>query len=373
MRKADTPIVHFHRLIEEARPPQRADRSAIGTLPTRAFRYCEAVRSATGFGWWVFPPTDLRILWDGHDIFWHHATLHDWLPLQPSAQFPWFADRFDASAPETLKGCSPPFLTALPEPGTLQIWTGLMVRTAPDWSLLVRAPANLPCPGGHVAFEDRGKGSHRWLVAGHDGDDAADVAPLEVEAHAIVGCLAADQRVTHLRRAIALAVGDAAREVGRDDPHREIGADDPAPQLGLDRLDLRRHARVTDAVTHVADDSPGGAVNLVRVLFLDPRRRDRLRILSRLPHLRAAHRQSFEFRVRTAADVTRAWRSARRGICHAAHLRVVGDLVGPRTGRGSRRPKDGHLRHAQTNRASELIPILPAGGVPALVAVPLIM
>jgi hypothetical protein len=52
-----------------------------------------------------------------------------------------------------LKGCSPPFLTALPEPGTLQIRTGLMVRTAPDWSQLARAPANLPCPGGHVLYE----------------------------------------------------------------------------------------------------------------------------------------------------------------------------------------------------------------------------
>lgn len=153
MSQSHPPLVRFHRLIEAARPPQRADRSAIGTLPTRAYRYCEAVRSATGFGWWVFPPTDLRILWDGHDIFWHHDSLDDWLPLLPSAQFPWFATRFDAVAPDDLKGCSPPFLTALPEPGMLQIWTGLMARTAPDWSLLIRAPANLPCPGGHDIFE----------------------------------------------------------------------------------------------------------------------------------------------------------------------------------------------------------------------------
>lgn len=153
MRHPHPPIVRFLRLIEEARPPQRADQSALGTLPTRAYRYCEAVRRATGFGWWVFPPTDLRVLWDGHDIFWHHDSLDDWLPLLPSAQFPWFASRFDAAAPDMLKGCSPPFLTALPEPGLLQIWTGLMARTAPDWSLLVRAPANLPCPGGHDTFE----------------------------------------------------------------------------------------------------------------------------------------------------------------------------------------------------------------------------
>jgi hypothetical protein len=51
------------------------------------------------------------------------------------------------------RGCSPPFLTALPEPGTLQIWTGLMARTAPDWSLLIRAPANLPSPGGYALYE----------------------------------------------------------------------------------------------------------------------------------------------------------------------------------------------------------------------------
>jgi hypothetical protein len=44
-------------------------------------------------------------------------------------------------------------LTALPEPGTLQIWTGLMVRTLPGWHILVRAPANLPLSGGFVLYE----------------------------------------------------------------------------------------------------------------------------------------------------------------------------------------------------------------------------
>jgi hypothetical protein len=47
---------------------------------------------------------------------------------------------------------------------------------------------------------------------------------------------------------------------------------------------------------------------------------------------------------------------------------VVGDLVGQRTGREQALPKDGHLQHARTGRVCELIPILSAGGVPALVA-----
>jgi hypothetical protein len=149
----DISLVRFYRLIEGTHPPQRADRSACGTLPTRAFRYCEAATSASAFGWWIFPPMDLTLMWDGSDIFWTFHGVDDWLPLQPSAQYPDFADAFDLAAPPDLRGCSPPMLTALPEPGSLQIWTGLIARTRPDWHLLVRAPANLPAQGGYALYE----------------------------------------------------------------------------------------------------------------------------------------------------------------------------------------------------------------------------
>src|ERR1700761_2950612 len=120
------PIVQFIRLIEQARLPRRADRSAGGTLPTRAYRYWAAVPSASGYGWWVFPPIDLQLIYDGHDVFWHFPGAPDWLPLAPAAQFPHFSAQFDAMAPAELQGCAPPFLTALPEHGVVQIWTGLM-------------------------------------------------------------------------------------------------------------------------------------------------------------------------------------------------------------------------------------------------------
>jgi hypothetical protein len=147
------PILQFCRLIEQAKLPQRADRSAAGTLPTRAYRYCDAVTSAAGYGWWVFSPLDLQLIWDGQDVFWHFDGAPDWLPLAPAAQFPDFSAAFDHAAPENLKGCAPPFLTALPEPGLVQIWTGMMVRTAENWSLLIRAPANLAMPGGYTLYE----------------------------------------------------------------------------------------------------------------------------------------------------------------------------------------------------------------------------
>jgi hypothetical protein len=117
-RSPDT-IAQFYRLIDQARPPQRADRSAARTLPARAYRYCEAVTSATAFGWWAFPPTDIMRQRNGTDIFWQCEGVSDSLPLMPSAQFPGFAERFNAAAPLALQNRSPQFLTALPEPGLL--------------------------------------------------------------------------------------------------------------------------------------------------------------------------------------------------------------------------------------------------------------
>jgi hypothetical protein len=119
----------------------------------RGVQYCEALANATAFGWLVFPPIDLELLWDDDDIFWRHDREPDWTPLHPSAQLPNYMNEFNCIAPESLKGCSPPFLTAFPESGTLQLWTGLIAQTAPDWHLLVRSPANLPQAGGIRLFE----------------------------------------------------------------------------------------------------------------------------------------------------------------------------------------------------------------------------
>jgi hypothetical protein len=152
---SDTPkpkLITFHRLTPNTRFPQRADRSAAGSLPTRAFRYCEPVTAASGFGYYVFPPIGFSVQWDGHDIMWTFEGAGDWYPLK-SAQYPGFRDHFDAIAPDEIKEFSPPMLGALQEPGMIQLWTGLVVRTAPGWSLLVRAPANLPRGGGYEAFE----------------------------------------------------------------------------------------------------------------------------------------------------------------------------------------------------------------------------
>ena len=146
------PLVVFHRLTPVGRLPQRADRSAAGSLPTRAYRYCEAITSAAGFGYYVFSPIDFSLLWDGDSISWTHASAEGWMPLS-SAPFPGLAEAFDAQAPEGIKGFAPPFVSALQEPGLVQLWSGLVCRTPPGISLLLRAPANLPRPAGFELYE----------------------------------------------------------------------------------------------------------------------------------------------------------------------------------------------------------------------------
>lgn len=43
----DTPLVTFYRFFPDIRMPQRADNSAAGSIPTRAFRYCEAIKRSS--------------------------------------------------------------------------------------------------------------------------------------------------------------------------------------------------------------------------------------------------------------------------------------------------------------------------------------
>ncbi len=142
-RRPTEPLVTFHRFIPQARIPQRADRSAIGTMPTRAFRYCEAIVTASAFGYYIFPPITFSLMWDGSEVIWTWEGQQDWYPLHV-AQCPGFREVFDAAVPEEIREFAPPFLGAMQEAGIVQMWSGLVARTAPGWSLLIRPLANLP-------------------------------------------------------------------------------------------------------------------------------------------------------------------------------------------------------------------------------------
>jgi hypothetical protein len=146
------PLATFHQIAKSGLLPMRADRSALGILPTAALQYCAALTSASAFGWYAFPPISFHVQWDGTSFIWSSDDGTSWLSVR-SELLPSVSEDFDSLAPPELKGLAPPFLTSLPQPGVLQIWTGSLVRTRPGWSLLIRPPANIPRSRDYEPYE----------------------------------------------------------------------------------------------------------------------------------------------------------------------------------------------------------------------------
>jgi hypothetical protein len=147
------PICEFHRLIPGAPAPQRADRSAGGTLPFAAVQYCEPVASASAFGWYFFPATTFWLWWmegdeiayslDGNDI---PVDGKRWSSLGQAACYPNYRDTFAAMAPPDMAELAPPMLAQGLLPGSVQVWSGYVAQTARGWALLSRRVANLQEP-----------------------------------------------------------------------------------------------------------------------------------------------------------------------------------------------------------------------------------
>src|SRR5216683_3062393 len=98
VESADPAVCRFYRLIPGAPDPRRADRSADGTLPVIAYRYCEAIASASGFGWYLYPPLNFSLVWDGTEIAWTYEGAEGWEALR-GAQYPEFPESFAKIAP----------------------------------------------------------------------------------------------------------------------------------------------------------------------------------------------------------------------------------------------------------------------------------
>jgi hypothetical protein len=154
------PTIVFHELIENSRPPIRATKNAGGQLPDRHHR-CEPVRSASGFGWYLFLPIDFQVVFDGVEAIVSLDEGENWYPLT-SLQYPDFLARFNAEAPPEARGYAPPFLAMTEDPGVLQIWSGCIAKTAPGYSALLRAPANMLLSEGYRHFEGMIETDH-WV------------------------------------------------------------------------------------------------------------------------------------------------------------------------------------------------------------------
>lgn len=152
MLNSQVPLIEFFRAIPNARMPVRADKSAFGSIPVAAYKYCEPLTVATGYGWYIYSPIDFALVWDGSETLWTYEGEEAWYPLS-TAQFPNYQDIFDSVAPDYARGFSPLFVSDSPRRGIIQIWSGLFVRTAPDWSIKIRPIVNYPASKSFALYE----------------------------------------------------------------------------------------------------------------------------------------------------------------------------------------------------------------------------
>ena len=154
-------VVHWYGLYSGAKLPQRADKSALGTLSTRAFRYCDAVTLASGFGWYVFPPIPFALLYTGKRVYYQLPGMDEFSILD-EVGFPDLTAEWRSLSPDCSGSAPPPFLSCLREPGMVQISSGLILETRPGWSSFLRRPANVLADPGYDVFEAIVE-TDRWL------------------------------------------------------------------------------------------------------------------------------------------------------------------------------------------------------------------
>ncbi|MFU8873636.1 DUF6065 family protein [Micromonospora sp. SL4-19] len=159
--------VEIYSLYPDARPAEAASSSVRGSLPVRAVQHCPPVAAGSGLGWYVYPPADFALCWDGHET--------EWSPLEENEPVGWrsLAGGYDARLPDAATqladvperfradldifdryGGTLPFLDADPRASnTIEMVTGVVARTSPGWCLLARGVPNWPAQRGVQLYE----------------------------------------------------------------------------------------------------------------------------------------------------------------------------------------------------------------------------
>lgn len=132
-------MITFQEIVANRRPPQRASRSAAGTLPDR-HRRCPPVRAASGLGWYLFLPVEFTVVFDGVRATISLDDGDTWYDLE-HIRYP------------DLSNEHPPMASMTVDHGIMQIWPGYQITTPAGFSTLVRGPVNFIGGSTHQIYE----------------------------------------------------------------------------------------------------------------------------------------------------------------------------------------------------------------------------
>lgn len=161
------PRVEFFLFNSNTPPPEPASRTVRGILPSRGVQMCTPLTAASGYGWYVFPPVDFALRWDGQTMEWSRLADNEparWYSLSGGYDL-WIEEDQEAlrRAPERFRADFDifdyhegriPFIDTDPRLGnTCELNPGLVARTPEGWCLLVRDVPNWPKARDHQVLE----------------------------------------------------------------------------------------------------------------------------------------------------------------------------------------------------------------------------
>jgi hypothetical protein len=150
------PTVEFFSIYRDAPLPARASDDLMGAMPVRAAQFCVPMKAASGLGFYLYPPRDFAVRWDGQrsEVSWldGDGLTTGWVPLDggTDVHLPG-GSAVRAAVPESRRDVldsvmdaeGTPFINADPRAAAqMELTTGLIARTSPGWGLLVRGLAN---------------------------------------------------------------------------------------------------------------------------------------------------------------------------------------------------------------------------------------
>lgn len=120
-----------------------ADASLHGEAHPAALKYCGPYTHANKFGFWIFPPADLDIVWRGAGEFEYHI-LSEW----PDEEISVVRSLVKADDPlegklfmESFRGRRK-VECGVVDDNICSVWTGCIFETPPGWALHIRSPIN---------------------------------------------------------------------------------------------------------------------------------------------------------------------------------------------------------------------------------------
>jgi hypothetical protein len=114
-----------------------AEKTLRGDASSGAMRWCGPFTHANSYGFWVFSPVDMDVIWHGGRSFEHRFQslyTNDDVPFVSRLQRP--KDSYRYSVRKKVD-----FGSVLES--VVSIWTGCVFQTPPGWSLMIRNPVNI--------------------------------------------------------------------------------------------------------------------------------------------------------------------------------------------------------------------------------------